>query len=161
LRAAGAAFLAGAAAVRLFRGAGAGAAAALVARARFGEGEGEGESASIRAASASIRADRAWKSAAVGTPSRPSALAVRDSKIGLALQRRALLDQRLEDLAALGLRLGKGAHAGQPDLLGGVLDHPGQVALQQPGGRSGLVLGQFLELLDHLSTSSSERRQAL
>ena len=39
-------------------------------------------------------------------------------RLRLALQADAFLDQRLEQLAAFFLRLGEGAQAGEPDLLG-------------------------------------------
>jgi hypothetical protein len=69
--------------------------------------------------------------------------------LGLSLQVRAFLDQGLEDLAALGLRLAEGTHAGQPDLLCRVLHRLGQLAVEQIVGRSGLACRHFLELLDH------------
>jgi hypothetical protein len=69
--------------------------------------------------------------------------------LGLLLQRLAFLHQRLEHLAALGLGLGEGAHAGQPDLLRRVLDHRGELVVEQAGGVVGLVLGHLLEFPDH------------
>jgi len=47
--------------------------------------------------------------------------------LGLALQGQALAHQGLEDLAAFLLRLGKGAQAGQPDLLGRLARHARQL----------------------------------
>jgi hypothetical protein len=68
--------------------------------------------------------------------------------LGLALQAHAFLDQGLEDLAAFGLGLGEGAQAGQPDLLGRVLDRTGQLAVEQAGGlRDRLLLGDFCSFL--------------
>jgi hypothetical protein len=68
----------------------------------------------------------------------------------LALQAHAFLDQRLEHLAAFGLRLGERAHAGQPDLLRGILDGAGELAVEQAGGGGGLLGGDLGELLDHV-----------
>jgi hypothetical protein len=53
--------------------------------------------------------------------------------LGLLLQGHAFLDQGLEDLGAFFLRLLEGAHAGQPDLLRGLLDGCGQLAVHQAG----------------------------
>jgi hypothetical protein len=68
--------------------------------------------------------------------------------LGLLLHAGAVLDQRLEGLAAFLLHLGEGAEAGQPDLLGGVLDAVcgfgvGAVVVAVVGG--GGHAGVFLE----------------
>ena len=51
--------------------------------------------------------------------------------LGLAMQAGAFLDERVEDLGALALCLGKRAQAGQPDLLRRILDALGELALEQ------------------------------
>ncbi len=48
---------------------------------------------------------------------------------GFGLQRFTFLHQRFKNLAALFLRLGIGAQAGQPDLLGGLFDGGGELVV--------------------------------
>jgi hypothetical protein len=66
----------------------------------------------------------------------------------LLLQAQAFLDQGFEDLAAFFLGLREGAHAGQPDLLGRVLDRLCQVS---PSGRPAddFFSAVLLQFLDH------------
>ena len=72
----------------------------------------------------------------------------------LLLQRRAFLDEGVEHLLAFGLRLGEGAHAGEPDLLRRFLDRAGERAVEQAGAGSVLLLvGHRLEFLDHVMFS--------
>ena len=67
--------------------------------------------------------------------------------LGLALQREAFLHQGLEHLVAFFLGLDKSAQAGQPDLLGGVLD-----GARELGARLFLVVAEFLQFLDHTAS---------